>query len=372
MKDVLILMLLLLLQHASLAQYNNNNKKDSSKTFAPKYIYFDLESNKKDTTAIQLPFSNILFADVRYDTTFVVINWRESIPAIFNKTYNRKYNCNGGLASDLTQYFNDYYSISNQASGKQLLCYIKKFSITLHYELWNHLNDGSEPFKDAAGDFKNDINMEIECYYKKGDYLYPATRLDTNYSIRYQKGKLLTDAVKEILQPLMYKMEHINLDNVLNRNQYTTEQIAKRYTDRFNLPVLAADIPKKGVYKSLAEFRNNSPAIDSFIISTDKLKNNAADVNHGNATPLANKAGQKHNNAIFLYDDKHELINPSGIFGYCDGTIFWMQYGSFFYPLVKTGNSFEFIYIYHYTDLNLHTQIRYIIMPLNIETGHIN
>ncbi len=372
MKGAFILILLLFIQYASIAQFYTGNKKDSSKMFVAKYIYFDLDNNKKDTATVQLPFSNISFTDVRYDTTFVAINWREPVPAMFNKTYNRKYNCNNGLASNLTRYFNNYYSISNQTSGKQLLCYIKKFSITLHYELLKHLNDGSELFNDAAGDFKNDISIEIECYYKTGDDLYPAMRLDTNYSIRYQKGKLLTDAVKEMLQPLMYKMEHINFDNVLKRNQYTIEQIAKRYTDRFNLPVLTADVPKKGVYKSFAEFRNNAPSIDSFIVSADKLKYNAADENHANATSLVNKAGQKHSNAVFLYDAHHDLINPSGIFGYCDGTTFWMQYGSFFYPLVKTGNSFEFIYIYHYADLNLHTQIRYILMPLNIETGHID
>jgi hypothetical protein len=372
MKEVLILILLLLLQYASTAQYDNDNKNDSSKMFVAKYIYFDLENNKKDTATVQLPFNNISFTDVRFDTTFVAINWRESVPTIFNKTYNRKYNCNSGLATNLTHYFNNYYSISDQTSGKQLLCYIKKFSITLHYELLKHLNDGSELFNDVAGDFKNDIKMEIECYYKTGDYLYPATRLDTNYSIRYQKGKLLTDAVKEMLQTLMYKIEHINLDNIVKRNQYTIDQVAKRYNDRFNLPVLASDVPKKGIYKSLAEFRTNSPSIDSFIVSTDKLKDNATDVNHSDATPLVNKSAQKHNHAVFLYDANHEMINPSLIFGYCDGATFWMQYGSFFYPLVKTGNSFEFIYIYHYADLNLRTQVRYIIMPLNIETGHIN
>ena len=372
MEKVFILILLLSIQCASTAQYGNDNKKDSSKIFTAKYIYFDLENTKKDTSTVQLPFSNISFTDVRYDTSFVAINWREPIPTIINKTYNRKYNCNGGLASNLTRYFNNYYSFSSQTSDKQLLCFIKKFSITLHYELLKHLNDGSELFNDAAGDFKNDINIEIECYYKTGDYLYPATRLDTNYSIRYPKGKLLTDAVKEMLQPLMYKIERINLNNVLKRNQYTLDQVAKRYADRFNLPVLAADVPKKGVYKSFAEFRNNAPSIDSFIVSADKLKYNAEDVNHGNTTSLVNKAAQKHNNAIFLYDANHTLINPSGIFGYCDGITFWMQYGSYFYPLVKTGNSFEFIYIYHYTDLNLRTHVGYVIMPLNIETGHIN
>ena len=365
MKHNFVLLFLLLLQQAATAQHDNANKRDSSKVLNAKYFYTDLNNDKQEVAVTQLPFRKIRFDDVRYDTSFIAINWNLFS---FTNTLNHKYDCNGGLASSLSRYFNRYYITSDSANG-ELVCYIKKFSITLNYELLDHFNAGSDLFKES----KNDIAVTIECYYKTNGLLYPATRLDTVYTTHFINHEAkFTDAVKEMLTPLMYKTERLHLAAITNRKGYTAAQISDRYAERFSLPVLTSNVNKKGVYKSLAEFKNNTPSIDSFSISTDKLKYNATNTRRIDAVSLVTKAVQKRNTAVFLYDANHEMINPSSVFGYSDGDTFWIQHGAFYYPLIKIGNAFEFIYIYHYTDENHRTQTLYVLMPLNLETGHSN
>ncbi len=368
MRVVLLFILLAAIQKTSIAQYDNTNKKDSGWILNAKCLFFNLEAKSESTSEVQLPFDHLSFIDVRYDTSFVALNW--NVPLFqFSKAINRKFNLYGGLASNLNHYFNNYYSTGKQSVQNQLVCYIKKFSITPRYELLEHFNAGFELLNESN---YNNINLEVECYYRVADTLYPAARIDTSYSVTFHFGKLFTTAVKEMLQPIMYKIEHINVDNIVKRKQYNNHQITDRYAERFNVPALTIKSFKKGVYKTFKEFMNNEPSIDSFSLSTDKLKYNAANVGQIDVTSLSKKAIQKRNTVIFLYDTNGELINPSNVFGYSDGTTFWIQHGAFFFPLVKMGNCFEFMYIHHYADSDKNTQVLYILTPLNMETGLSN
>jgi len=365
MKHAFIFLLLIFLQDVCSAQFDNANKKDSIKVPQAKYQYYNLTTNR-DHPDILLPYDSIEFRDVRYDTTFIMM----AFPLLHvSRTYNVKVNLDGGLAQNVTRYFNNYYSTVNNNGQKAAVCYIKKFSVTLQHELLEHFfNTGNLP-----DDTANQVDIEVECYYKKGDRFFPAVRFDTSY--RHHFPDIILNAsrqIKTLLQPLMSKIEQVNLEHVEKRNAYSEEDISKRYADRFNFPILKTAVYKKGVYKSFNEFRNNAPSIDSFTISTDKMK-----VNEGNnllidPESLAWKGFQTKNTAVFLYDENNNLISPSGIFGYCDGKTIWIQHGAFFYPLVKTGNSFEFMYIYHYADHNLRTNTLFLLTPLNMETGHSN
>ena len=365
MKSLSIGLPLLLILHFCDAQYDNINKNDSLKILDAKYEYRTLDINKNEHANVQLLYDTIMFKDVRYDTSFIAIVY----PLFhFSKTYNVKLNLDNGFAKNVSNYFNYYYKTNNNNSHKELVCYIKKFSITLQYDFLEHYNEG-----DLRDDILNLVNIEVECYYKSGDTLFPAARFDTAYAHHFPEIILnMSSILKELLKPLMNKIESINAESVIKRKSYTEEEITERYAKRFDIPILTTNIYKKGVYKNFNEFRNNTPSIDSFNISADKIKVSAANQRSSYQESLFRRIIQKRNTAIFLYNKNNQLITPSEIFGYCDGSTLWIQHGAFYYPLVRISNAFEFMYIFHFSDNNKNTYTRYILMPLNMETGFSN
>jgi hypothetical protein len=365
MKPTYILLLLLSLQHICNAQYDKANKRDSVKILNADLRYYDLTSNSNEHSSIRLPYDTVEFIDARYDTTFMFLEF----PLLrISNTYNVKGNLDSGFANNISRYFNKYYSTVNNHNNTSLICYIKKFAVTLQYDFLEHFNSGN-----LHDDTANQINIEIECYYKHGDKIFPATRFDTSYAHHFPNVIFnASPIIKELLRPFMEKIEHIDLERVVKRKIYTQDDITKRYNARFDIPILKTTSYKRGVYKNFNEFRNNIPSIDSFNISTELLKVKAGNVKSIDAGSLLIKAIQKRNTITYLYDKNNQLITPSEVFGYCDGKTAWIQHGSFFYPLIKTGNAFEFMFIYHYANSDGTTYTAYILTPLNMETGHSN
>jgi hypothetical protein len=363
MRLAFVFLLLFMLQHTCSAQYDNNNKRDSIKILKARYSYHKMTTDKNEKSAVRLPYDTIVFQDVRYDTTFFTMNY----PSFqFSNSYTTKDNLYDGFVKGITRYFNNYYGTADNDENKELVCFIKKFSITSQYDFLEHFNSGN-----LHNDTASQVNIEIECYYKHDDTLYPAVKLDTSYTRRLP-NITVSSCIKELLKPLMTKIEQADLERIAKRKAYMETEITKRYTDRFNIPVLTTSAYKKGVYKNFSEFKSNSPSIDSFTIATDRLKVNATNTKNFDLTSLAYRALQKRSTAVFLYDRNNQLISPSEVFGYCDGKTIWIQHGAFFYPLQKISNSFEFMYPYYYNDGNDHTNTMYILSPLNMETGYSN
>lgn len=363
MKHLFILPALLLLQLICFAQHDRSNIKDSVKIVDAKYLLYDLDSTDRNTGNNKLSFSKIVFNDVRYDTSFIAINWQSAYTSVF--TLNRKYNLNGGLAGSLTNYFNHYYINNFSNNDEELICYIKSFTITAKDSLLKYFNP-NENFTDRKD---NNINLEIECFYKKGDSLFPAIRIDTVYAYHFSAiKKEFPEGIKEIINPLIQKINNADVDKILKRKSYTQDQITARYQSLFNLPILAADTYKKGIYKTFEEFKNNAPSITAFSMKTEKMRVNLSQTPKVDATTFI----QPRNTAVFLYDDNNDIIPALTIFGFCDGKTCWIQHGAFYYPLIRVGEAFEFMYDFYYADPNGHTHYTKNLMPLNMENGHID
>ncbi len=359
-KQGFILILLVSIHYCCLSQYDNSNRRDSIKILNAKYRYYDLDIDKHHVPAA-LPFGSIRFVDMRYDTTFIAINWNFLHSG---KTLKNKFGLSGGLAAHLTHYFSNYYALDNSQKDKELVCFIKRFSIMPEEEVLTHFMQKPDlMYRD-----ENSVAVSIECFYRQGDSLCPAVRIDTMYSQHFlMEQTRFTDVVTEMLQPFQSKLERLDAAALAKKKRYGATQVWKNYTDRFQLPVLTGNGYKKGIYKTLVELKNATPSLDSFSVSPDKMKFNAGNVNLIDATSLIYKAIQKRNTAVFLYDERGELINPSRVFAYSDGETLWLQHGASFYPLVRVGNGFEFLYIYHYADSNARTETFYILMPLSLE-----
>lgn len=302
------------------------------------YVQYDLESDQKSKLSGKLPFNKITFFDVRYDTSFIAINWQVNRNLVAGrKKYNKKFNLRGGLAVSLSDYFNKYYKDNFSGNNAELLCYVKKFSVALKDTLAEDRH---------ANASINNIKLELECYYKSGSMLFPAIRFDTTYAETILRvKKTFPQLVTDIINPVIDKLNRIDTAEILIRKSYTQEQINGRYQSRFHIPILIDDQYKKGVYKNFKEFRDNAPSITKFKIKSDRV-------------------------ATLLYDSSDNLIS-SKMFGYCDGRIPYIQKGAYYYPLMRMGNSFEFFYTFYITSGYSRIIIK-LLLALNMETGKID
>lgn len=317
MKQACIFLLHVFCSAVCFSQHTAYNKRDSSIISDPKNATYTLYANEKSELSTSLPFAAVTFADVRYDTTFVAINWQANSGIKAGRTFKEKMNLVDGLAAGLTSYANDLYKSNFSPGGKDLLRFIKKFSITLKN---SHANDRYLGIKSGS------INVELECYYKSGNLLFPAIRLDTSYEeTKSRINKTFPQLVKEMIHPFLNKLSRMDTASVLKRKAYPENEIQNKYLGNFNIPILTTEHFTKGVYKNFAEFKNNAPSITNFSIKDvyrflDNVRFN------------------------LLYDSAKNIINTLEIFGFCDGTTCWIQHGDHCFPLVRIDHSFEYLY----------------------------
>src|SRR4051794_33313245 len=126
-----LLSFLLLLQFTCFAQQDNANRNDSAKIIDAGNRRYDLAGSEKSTSTARLPFNKVSFNDVRYDTSFIAINWQVANNSLSESAMNKKYNLTGGLAPGLTSYINQYISNNFSNNNAELVCYIKRFAFAL-------------------------------------------------------------------------------------------------------------------------------------------------------------------------------------------------------------------------------------------------
>lgn len=107
---------------------------------------------------------------------------------------------------------------------------------------------------------------------------------------------------------------------ILKRNGYTIAELNKRYQQRFEKPILKTETFTKGVYKTSNEFISNNPSIKEYEFKKDKK-----------ATILYTKTAN------------NEWSPARTAYGFCDGKTIWINVNNIFHPLIRQGNTFEFI-----------------------------
>src|ERR1700690_3284616 len=104
MKPAFIFLLYLFCSVICLSQKTAFNRRDSSIIADPNNVNYDLDADEKSELTTKLPFEKIIFSDVRYDTSFVAINWQVNSGVKIGKTFKKKLNATNGLAAGLTRY----------------------------------------------------------------------------------------------------------------------------------------------------------------------------------------------------------------------------------------------------------------------------
>lgn len=333
MKTFCLFLLFFHIQNIVFPQNTRFNRADSSLITDAEYTPFDL-SQETNSLNTNLPFKGITFFDMRYDTSFIAINWQANpSTSMWTIHQNRKLNLSEGLARGLTNYFN-YYFTGNFSKNAELICYIKNFSVGLKDTLLESRKDNETI---------NQVKFEAECYYKLGDNFYPAVRIDTTYSKRItQVIKNASSLTKEILNPLIKRILAIDTLKIMKRTAYNSEQISDRYQTRFQLPILQDSAYNTGVYKTFQEFINNQPSITKYTIAKEK-------------------------NRVLLYDENENII--SNVFGFNDGKDFWIFKGAFCSKLIRIGNAFEYFFTIYIRWDYVYTTAKKYLFSLNMETG---
>jgi hypothetical protein len=255
------------------------------------------------TSPILFPFSSVIIKDVRYDQNFIgVTHTNKALTAGFRKLRFKK-----GTEAELSQFFNDSTRFNFQTNDKPLLCFVKQLRLA---------QIDSAIKKEKAPKTYTTVRVELEAYLGAKDRFYPAVRLDTLAAVlnRSDTGAV---CLRGILKAFAHKAAGIDTARVLTRTGYSLDEVREKYNKRVIKPIINDQILKNGVYKNKDEFFNNSPSIKEYEFSKEGF--------------------------LYTRTEKNEWAATREAFGFCDGSRIWINAGKNFYPLIRQGDTFEFI-----------------------------
>ena len=292
----------------------NVYKKDSAWISKSKLNTIEITSTTLDNPlpGMTMPVSGFVVKDVRSDTTYVgvkIVNYGWNA----NKGY-KKLNFENGTVATLTPFLNSKLGLSFSGGAVVLTCFLKQLRIT---EV------------DSVHKLKNDkklyhrLRFEAEGYFNSSERYYPALRLDTTM-VSFADNKNKVAVIRELLAAFAAKAAAADVAKILKRTGYSIEELDKRYKQRFYKPILQATQLNEGVYKSFAEFINNNPSVGQYEFKKDKK-----------ATILYTKTGG------------NDWFPDRKVFGFCDGKVIWINVDNTFHPLIRQGNTFEFLVDYY-------------------------
>lgn len=290
--------------------------KDSIDLKRVREIQIELPKNAKQRGNLKFPFSSIKVIDVRFDTTHVGLysEFRNTfIPVIINSKINLK----GGLSKSFSLHLNDFFKENLENNSDEVVCFLKKAKVIRRDTLAENTS-----MNKTIGQ----IEFQTEVFLKTSQGYHAVFKIDTVIieQIAVTRREVAEEIKENMLIPalksLRSKISNTDWQKVKAKKIFTESIVYSNYSDnRFSIPILT-QLYKKGVYKSFSEFKNNNPSIPDFTIRKEKY------------------------NTVSLIDGNGDYINTINIFGFSDGKRCWIQRGNFCYPLIRTGNSFEFFY----------------------------
>ena len=260
----------------------------------------DCSYTKPDTNGVistaAFPYKTILISDARPDTTrlgYIFSHNALKLSRICTNDYTAK---------TISSFFSRQTEVMAAPEGDSIFAYLKNLWIS----------------NDEKGSTHFVLAIKVEFYLKKEACFYPLYRFDSSFTLTgyadKTPGLLLSTALKASIRKL-----YTVANNTSNRRCISVLQI-----DSFNNPlkyaaILRDETIKKGVYMNFKQFRGNNPAYPDFKISSDEI----ADI-------------------VYV---RGKMLKDSAItdaWGFSDGEKIFIRLGNNFFPLHRTGNSFEF------------------------------
>lgn len=262
------------------------------------------ESISRKTT---LPFSKFVFEDVRADSSYfgtklTVSGWNG------NRNYKRLVLL-PGVAAAFDEYYNKHPQLSFSPNDI-LRCYIRQARLV---EL-----DSSGKQNNTDASFYR-MTLEVEGYLERGENLFPALRIDTVMLLANIGTKEYGD-LSAVLDAFALKASAIDTSKVFRKKGYNLNEIRSRYTRVYEKAILTTHTYQKGVYQNFREFIDNAPSIKEYEFRKDK-----------------------HLNILYTKSNGGDWLPEHQVFGFCDGKTIWINANFTFRPLVRQGNTFEFL-----------------------------
>ncbi len=296
----------------SYSQNDRQYKKDSAWINASYKVIVDLPEDPLDSNLTSLPFNGFIVKDVRADSSYIGVKINK-IALSSSKTYS-KVAMQKSTSVSLMKYLNSNPNFNFTSTGIILTCYIKQLRIT---EI-----DSISKLSNSRGLYRK-LLFVAEGYLTKENNHYAALRLDTiATSLTADKNDFTV--LTKVLHAFAAKAALIDTGRIFKRNAYTASDLDKRYQQSFNKPILQAQQLNRGVYKTFNEFVNNNPSVLQFKFEKDKK-----------------------GAVLYTKTDGNDLMPERKAFGFCDGRVIWINARNVFYPLIRQGNTFEFLSVFY-------------------------
>ena len=262
-----------------------------------------------DMNTTVLPVGAIDVKDVREDTTYIGIQMR--LYSSWGSLRCRKILFNKSLSGAFEEYLNHNNEFPVSSSPYTLVCYVKEFRVTQRDSVSSTTDSKTKLLY-------NRIALKVETFLKQDDNYFPAFKVDTVMLGLIDEISEFS-AIPNMLTSLLQTCAATNIQKVLAKHTYTSTVLEDRYRTASVKPILLANPPTAGIYMSFEEFINNKPRFTKYTLKADKLSGTLYSVSPTGEEELQTKE-----------------------FGYCDGSIIWLNVGKDFYPLVRRENTFEY------------------------------
>jgi hypothetical protein len=247
-----------------------------------------------------------------------------SVPNKELSARSKVYYCNPSLQNGMALWLNRYLLCNkNNTEKNKLLVVVKK--------MWLSPQIDKPRFDESQYRTSNKwyagVVCKLEFYLERDSVFYPLYKIDSSFvydDLLYDyAGLRFVDRGREFfiaaLKTSLEKLPDIKFDEIIEkRKKLNIQDICKKNLQSRETPILQATVFNKGVYKTLEEFKNNSPSLKEYEFHKGPL----GDI-------LYVKEGI----------DEYPVRNN---YGYCDGTDIFINSGDKYSILIRQGRTFYF------------------------------
>lgn len=253
--------------------------------------------------AVSRPFSAIVVADERFDRTKLGYFYAPKKNELLKMCTKKN------TAEGVADFLNNYFSRSSSQATDSVFVHLKK--------LWIKNDDPYANGKDAKISGYS-IRLKAEFYLKRESCFYPLYRFDSTLYVEGTSEKAPGMLIRKGLTASVRKL-NTSLFPAQGLSCLSLSQIDSFNRASRNIPILKEVTPRKGIYLTFNEFRNNQPAFTDFKISFEERSD------------FLSISGKAINDSI---------VNDA--WGFSDGTTIFIRHGKNFFPLFRAGGNFEF------------------------------
>lgn len=293
------------------------SKKASDENVFSELRYFALTIPTKAPKQFNVPkVDKLLFIDNRMDSTFIGFRLKKL-------ETEKKYTTNTALPAALNTYAKTALAANGeQAKASELRIFIKKFWLTSEYV--HHPSE--ESFSDyyKATFSKTSLWVRMEAFALLNGYYHPVFKIDTILRAPERPERDFDQVFPQLMEVTAAKMNASFARNgwVNEQHRWTETQLTDYLQHPLKHKALNDPLPMKGIFYSFKDFLQNTPTYAGYVFKQNSLDDF-----------LASSEAPERNVCMKVW-------------GFSNGETVFVRMGNKFYPLRRTGNTFNVLGAY--------------------------